>query len=120
MSRVIVEIRNPADDADRRLMMWCTIVDAPITFGMDRETFGAWYREWDVGGGEDLGVRLARVDVAGTSAAWAHDWREVVGGNRAGPDESLISVSDIWRHYVANAPEDVTVPCCLPKAGGAL
>ncbi len=119
MSRVIVEIRNPEDDSDRRLMMWCTIVDAPATFGMTRAQFAAWYQD-DTELSEDLAGRMARVDAWGTSARGAYSWLDIAGANRAGANEACLDAAGLWRHYVLDAPEDVTVPCSLPEAGGAL
>lgn len=97
MAKYIVEIRNPADDSDRRLIEWSTVSDAPETPAMTREEFSDYYeREYGRRGMLGLPGRLARVDERGTSQYGADDWLDTITVNRSGPNETQATPAEIW------------------------
>jgi hypothetical protein len=104
MGRFIVEIRNPEDDADRRLLEWSTIVDAPVTYGMDEAEFTTYYRsEYGNDGMREFPSRMARVREKGTSAYDDDSWESTaLVCNRAGPDETRADAAMLWKRYVTD------------------
>lgn len=67
---------------------WSTIVDAPVTYGMLREDFIAYYlRRYGETSKTDLDIRLSRVEATGTSCM-DQTLDEVLSCNRAGPKET--------------------------------
>ena len=100
MGRFIVEIRNPNDDADRRLLVWSTFGDAPITYGMSSAAFAEYTRIEDGEQGlRELPERMARVREKGTSSHVHASWLDVIECNRAGPNETDLSPAEIWAAY---------------------
>jgi hypothetical protein len=102
-----VEIRNPDKDAERRLLVWSTIVDAPITYGMSEPELRDWIKEEQ--GAQGLRVldeRMRRVREVGTSSRVDRDWTSVISGNRAGPGETELDARGLWAAY-AYAPDQV-------------
>lgn len=94
---------------------WSTIVDAPVTFGMKRADFEAYYREmYGTEGSRDLPGRLERADKKGTSAHDHESAADVISGNRAGPNESKLTQDEIYRAYCLMKPirDGWTVPTC--------
>jgi hypothetical protein len=107
MPRYIVEIRNPENDSDRRLLEWSTVSDAPNTHGMTPSGFVNWYvAEYGASSRRELVARLQRVAAAGTSEGGAKDWTDTVTVNRAGPRESRLPTAKLWAMCV---PPDSTV-----------
>jgi hypothetical protein len=105
MPRFIVEIRNPDDESDRRLLEWSTVVDAPVTYGMTEAQFRASYREeYGSRGMLGLDARLERVRQHGTSCVEPCTVEYLTAGNRAGPNETCADAALIWRLYVTEAP----------------
>lgn len=80
---------------------WSTVVDAPTTYGMTLEDFTAYYRErygsHDMDAPDDAGfaARMRRVEAKGTSTHCYDSVEELVEGNRAGPDESELTVPEL-------------------------
>lgn len=81
-------------------LMWSTIVDAPISRGMTLKQLKQWIRrEYGQQGIDELSARLARVDEKGTSAMQDSSAVDTVWLNRAGPDESCLTIEGIYRHF---------------------
>lgn len=103
MPRYIVELR---DGDDRWLLEWSSVVDAPVSFGMTSEEFNAYYQEeYGKEGMRDLDQRLERVWKKGTSAHLYDSAEELVSFNRAGPNETSLSVEDIIEWYCRRKEE---------------
>lgn len=82
---------------------WSTVVDAPVSWVVPRDSaVGLW--------GED---RVERADRNGTSIIDGYPAgetpEEIVRGNRAGPRESELTVAEILVAYNVNTPADWTV-----------
>lgn len=106
MGRPIIEIRNPADDTDRRLLIWSTVVDAPITYGMTEAALREYIKEEEGQSGlRELDDRLERVRTKGTSSYDDATWQDTIRFNRAGPNETELDIAGIWAAY-ADAPKD--------------
>ncbi len=84
---------------------WSTVVDAPVTFGVKRDEFLAYYREqYGKVGMEELPQRLERVEKYGTSSWDRETPEDLFICNRAGPDEKKLTVSEIYRAYCLRVP----------------
>jgi hypothetical protein len=80
-------------------LMWSTVVDAPVTYGMKLDEFKDWYlKEYGRSGMLDLEDRLDRVEEAGTSAL-DEDIESLLSGNRAGDDEEELTLDELYRRY---------------------
>lgn len=66
MPSFIMKLTDERENKDYYLM-WSTIVDAPITWGMALEQFKNWYLR-ECGKIEELNERLKRADKKGISA----------------------------------------------------
>ena len=86
-------------------LIWSTIADAPLTYGMTRDELTEWTRdEYGKKGLEELPARLARVDAKGTSAHREESAVSTIWLNRAGPNESCLTIEGIYRHYCLEEP----------------
>lgn len=85
MGRGIVKL------ADNEYVEWSTVVDAPVSWVMA-------YDEALEAAGDP--ARIVRADVFGTSYL-SPPWslRDLLNGNRAGPDESEATLSEIRKLY---------------------
>lgn len=84
-----------------KYLVWSTVVDAPLTFGMTREELTDWIREEEGAEGvRALPERMMRVDASGTSAFRRLTPEEVMRTNRAGPRETCISIDEIAERWV--------------------
>lgn len=107
MGRSIVKLPYKGKDY---YLLWSSIVDAPITYGVPlkeledylREEEGARYMR------EDHPRRMERVEKYGTSSLHGETPEEFIVVNRAGPDEQRITLEGIIYQYIARAGEDVT------------
>jgi hypothetical protein len=98
MGRVIVKVNE-------YLLEWSSILDAPTTFGMNREEFEAYYRdEYGSSGHRDFEKRMARVEKTGTSNYYNITVGEIISGNRAGPNESELTFDEIYQAYCLQKP----------------
>jgi hypothetical protein len=105
MPKFIVEIRNPDNDSDRRLVEWSTVVDAPVTYGMAEPEFMEYYRtEYGDSGMCGLDARMSRVRKTGTSSYGDRSWTDTIAANRAGPNETHADAAMLWRMFVTEAP----------------
>ena len=83
-----------------RYCIWSTIVDAPVTYGMSREALAEYYDEHEAAYGvDDFAERMHRVDQKGVSAYFVDSVEDLVRGNRAGPDETELSLRELREKY---------------------
>lgn len=79
---------------------WSTVVDAPVTCGVDRETFIEEYLDrYPNDPRYMLDERLRRVDKTGTSM-FGITAEELISLNRAGPNETCLTKEQIIERYV--------------------
>jgi hypothetical protein len=97
LPRYIIKLK----DTDRDYyLMWSTIVDAPITYGLTLEQFQDWYREeYGKAGLAEFTERMTRVVQKGTSSNLHSSVEEVIKYNRAGPDETCLTREQILEKY---------------------
>lgn len=79
-------------------LIWSTIVDAPITFGMSLQAFKGYYAR-QYGQMEDLKGRLQRVKSKGTSAIGYKNIKHLIRMNRAGEKEKHLTYDQIVSKY---------------------
>lgn len=97
-----------------RYLLWSTVVDAPITYGMSRQEMKE-HLVLETPVERDLALeqarrRLARADVRGTSSMVGHESAEsLMSYNRAGPGESCLPVDELIRKYWSE-PDEAAVP----------
>ncbi|MFA5053971.1 MAG: hypothetical protein WC565_07920 [Parcubacteria group bacterium] len=93
MSRFIVKLRD-------HYMEWSTIADAPTTKLMPLDRFLKWYRcTYGESGMAELPERMARVEATGTSV-YRETAESVITGNRAGPDETELTMDEIYEQNI--------------------
>ncbi len=79
---------------------WSSIVDAPITYGMSLYELEKYIQdEYGRQGLEHLAERLVRVDAVGTSASGYESIDQFLSFNRAGPNETTFTKSQIIDWY---------------------
>lgn len=79
MARLIVKLVDKKDNNREYYLDWSTIVDAPVTYGLSRKEFDAYYRdEYGRMGMPEYETRMARVDAKGTSSALHASAQEVI------------------------------------------
>jgi hypothetical protein len=89
-----------------RYLEYSTIVDAPVTTGMTRDEFERHYVEqYGLTSVHDMRRRLAVVDKKGTSSMLHATVVETISYNRAGKDESRLTVSQLVDYYVTRQCE---------------
>lgn len=99
MPRYLIKIKD-------RFFEWSTVVDAPITYGMTEEELRAYMKdEYGNEGLSRLPERLARVAAKGTSSCVDDSLADLVGYNRAGPNETCLTEEEIYARY-AEAPKE--------------
>jgi hypothetical protein len=88
-----------------KYLEWSTVVGAPLSVGLSRDEFAAYYREqYGDGKLEKLNERLDRADQTGTSDREGCDLEELIIGNQAGPDMSELTLEQIAQAYCRRAP----------------
>lgn len=89
-----------------RYLLWSSIVDAPVTFGMSLDEFREFYQA-ENGRSSMLGLedRLVRVENRGTSAHHYASGRELMKHNRAGKDETCMTYEQIVEVYCVRRSE---------------
>lgn len=82
-----------------RYMEWSTVVDAPISDGMEWDELVAYYRRhYGEAGVERLLARQERLrDYGHTLGDTSITVEDLIADNRAGPDETSISADEIYR-----------------------
>lgn len=89
-----------------QFLEWSTVVDAPITFANSLSDFEAYYREeYGEAGMIGLPVRIERAIKNGTSAVPDMSLKELVRDNRAGPNETKLSLKDVIRFFFVEKRE---------------
>lgn len=93
MPRYIVKIKDLYCE-------WSTICDAPTTTLDTLEALKIWYREeFGRNGMEGLPARLERVEKQGTSARFALTPEDLMVCNRAGENETKLTLDEIYEKY---------------------
>ena len=98
-----------------RYLIWSTIVDAPVTFGMTLDELRQHTKEeYGQQGLRELPKRLERVELHGVSAMSAQSSEELISFNRAGPDESALTIDEVYTAYCLQQPirDGWVVPTC--------
>lgn len=89
MPRYIVKLAD-------KYLEWSTVVDAPVTLGMSREAFQAYYLNlYGTKAKAELEERLERVDKKGLSARNGWTIEDLIRSNRAGPHETRMTEEEI-------------------------
>jgi hypothetical protein len=89
MPRYIIKLNE-------KYLEWSTVVDAPVSHGMTRQEFTDWYvREHGFFSVNELEERLQRADKKGVSALMYKDVDELIGHNRAGPNETCLTKDEL-------------------------
>lgn len=86
-----------------KYLLYSTIVDAPITYGMSKEELIEYLKE--EGTDRLIEDRLARVDKIGTSSRLDSSAEETIEFNKAGPGESNLSVEEFIKTYITEIEE---------------
>jgi len=106
MGQHIVKLEKEGHEP--RYLIWSTIVDAPVTYGMPLKELKSFYR--DEYGRRDFELnfddRMKRVHEKGTSAHMDRNASETILVNRAGPNETELTHEEIWIKYVDERPDD--------------
>ncbi|MCK9154500.1 MAG: hypothetical protein M0P12_00150 [Paludibacteraceae bacterium] len=93
MSRIIVKLKD-------YYFEYSTIVDAPVTYGMKRDEFEAYYRnEYGKSGMENFSSRMKRVDQKGTSSLYHNCAEETLKTNLAGHNGENLTVEEVYKFY---------------------
>lgn len=88
-----------------KYLEWSTIVDAPTTYGVTLDEFKYYYlKRYGTEGFKDLQERLDRADKTGSSCAYGTTLEDTISGNRAGPNETELSLEQIIETY-CNPPK---------------
>lgn len=86
-------------------LIWSEIVDAPLSSGMTLAELKRWIRgSYGSEGMRQLPARLERVERKGTSSLRDESAVSSIWLNRAGPNESTLTIEGIYRHYCLNEP----------------
>lgn len=94
MPRCVVKLTDPRDGADHYLL-WSTIVDAPVgTFDDRGEALADLRAEPDFEPDQ-----LRNLDRTGVPYGWAESAAELIAMNRAGSDESELTLEQIIDKY---------------------
>jgi hypothetical protein len=82
---------------------WSTVVDAPVTYGMNREAFETYYaEEYGRSRMHELPERMERAERTGTSCMLGYDSLEsLMAFNRAGPKGGCAKFSTLIRKLKA-------------------
>lgn len=87
-------------NGESRYLEWSTIVDAPVTYGMPLEEFKVSYiQRYRHSTLQALEERLKRVEQTGISAIDYGSIEELIAVNRAGPNETELTLEEIIRDY---------------------
>ncbi len=104
MGRYLIRVECP----EERFLEWSTIVDAPVTGAMTESDLREYIRLWQgLDGLRDLDQRLKRCREKGTSALDGSTLAGVIACNRAGPNETNLTLEEIIERY-----------CIDPEAAG--
>ena len=102
MARFIIQLIDQKTKRDYYLE-WSTVVDAPVTNGMDLNEFQEYYKkEYGVAGYRELESRLKRVQDTGHSSSIECELQDIISNNRAGENESELTIDQILKQYCLN------------------
>ena len=103
MGRFIVKLTDEKTNQDY-YMEWSTIVDAPVTYGLELEEFKGYYLEkYGRHGFKDLDDRLERAEKFGTSAHPPfNDLNSYFRNNHAGENGICLDREGILENYCRN------------------
>lgn len=98
MGRCVIKIKD-------MYFEWSTIVDAPVTFGLTLDEMRQSIKE-DYGqrGLEHFESRLEQIEQIGTSWNNGTTLESTVSCNRAGPDETELTIDEIYKAYGLREP----------------
>ena len=113
MGRLICKIPHEGKDY---YLIWSTVVDSFVTYGLPLDEFTEWMREEE---GRrymefDHANRMERVEAKGTSSRMDNSVEEVVTCNRCGPGETRISMEGIIYQFITRRGQKVTEDEMLP------
>lgn len=99
MGHVIMKLTH---QRKRRYIIYSTVVDAPITFGMTLKQLKSWWRiEYGKAGLQSLPYQMQRVHKFGTSYIYPEkDARYHLRNNRAGKNGKCLSYEELIKWYV--------------------
>ncbi len=84
-------------------MDWSTIADGPITDGMKEGEFREYYaKEYGDYSMEGLSDRLERARISGSSSRLSVSLEDFLGYNRAGENETCLTLDQIVQKYIVN------------------
>src|SRR5690349_9699012 len=102
MGRTIIKFTDQTTGKEY-FLEWSSIVDAPITFGMDWESFQKHYRkQYGNEGMKDLPERMDRVNKNGHSSIFSGSVEDFIADNCAGKDGTELTIAEIIEHYCFN------------------
>lgn len=98
MARTIVKLNG-------YYLEFSSVVDAPVTFGMSLADFKLYYQEaYGSDGMRELDAQLERVEAKGTSSFIDASAADAMSFNRAGPNESCLTLDEIYQAYCLRVP----------------
>lgn len=93
MASPIIKIKD-------KYFVWCTIVDAPKTKGMNVDELKEYIREEQGDAGvNELPYRLERVDQKGTSDFSDNSMEDTIRYNRASQYNNQLTANEIYEQY---------------------
>ena len=93
MGKCIVKIKD-------KYFEWSTIVDAPVTYGMNKEELRNYIKEeYGNRGLRELPQRLERVEEKGASWQSGANLEDTIRLNRAGENEETITKEGIYNKF---------------------
>jgi hypothetical protein len=96
MGHYIIKIKD-------KYLVWSTVVDAPVTYGMTLDELKDYTKEEHGNAGvKKLTSRLTRVETKGTSSHIDTSMEDTVSYNRAGANETKLTVDQIYQEYCVN------------------
>lgn len=97
MARTIIKL---SEGEQSWYLEFSSVVDAPVTDGMSLEEFKEYYRdEYGRSSMEEMEKRLAEVEAKGTSSRMYDSAEAVLRYNRAGVNETQLTIQQIIDHY---------------------
>ena len=93
MGRCLIKIKD-------QYLEWSTVVDAPVTYGMTLEELHIFIKEeYGNSGLVELPQRMERIEKNGTSSNMRISLESLISDNRAGPNETCLSLDEIYERY---------------------
>jgi hypothetical protein len=93
MANFIVKLRD-------KYLEWSTIVDAPVSSAMTLDGLRSYiWEKYGTNHASELDERLERVERNGTSSLAGHTAEDLVRSNRAGKNETRLTVDEILEQY---------------------